>query len=436
MAIASRHSLWQLSPFLIFVGLFSSLHFVYRTMDASAKTGFALMAAIAAAAFALIVHSKKESFSDRMGIFVSGTAQPVIIYMVYIFIFSSIFSHIVNRIGGIDAAVNLSVSLIPPALLLPGLFITISFFSLTIGSSMGSIAAFMPIGMGFVEHLRIDPALMAGLVVGGAMLGDNLSFISDTTIAATHTTGATLRGKFRENARLSFPAFIGTALVLAMQSSMIIPEGLRDLPAATMANVLQVAPYMIVLGLAIAGIDVLAVLILGAVCAAGIGLAQGNFTFVQATGFLFEGFYSQPGMVNVSLLVMLIAGLAKVIEHDGGIAALLDRFNKRLSSRRGAECAVGGMVFVINAAIVINTVAILIAGPVAKKLGKAFDITAKRVACLLDVFSCICQGLVPYTPQLLLAGAMAGISSVAIVPRVTYLWFLLGVSTISVLRKN
>ncbi len=436
MATATRHSLWQLSPFLIFVGLFSTLHFVYRAMDASAKTGFALMAAIAATAFALMVHSRKERLSDRMAVFVSGTAQPMIIFMVYIFIFSSIFSHVVERIGGIDAAVNLSVSLIPPALLLPGLFVTISLFSLTIGSSMGSIAAFMPIGMGFVEHLGIDPALMAGLVVGGAMLGDNLSLISDTTIAAAQTTGATLRGKFRENAALAFPAFVATAAVLAIQSSISVPEGLLDLPAVTMANFIQIAPYLVVLGLAIAGIDVLAVLVLGALSAAGIGLVQGDFSFIQATAFLFEGFYSQPGMVNVTILVMLIAGLAKVIEHDGGIAALLDRFNKRLSSRRGAECAIGGMVFVINAAIVINTVAILIVGNVAKKLAKAFDVPAKRVACLLDVFSCICQGLVPYTPQLLLAGAMGGVSSVAIVPRVTYLWFLLGVSVFSVVRSR
>ena len=428
-----QSGLWQLSPFFVFVTMFCLLHGVYYTADTAIKSGFALVSCLIALIVSLGTFPKKMSFNKKIALFVEGSAQPTILYMCYIFIFSSVFTHIVDKIGGIQAAVNLGLTIIPPGYILPGLFTVISLFALTIGSSMGSIAAFMPIAIGFADKLSLNPSLVAGLVVGASMLGDNLSVISDTTIAATQTTGSKMRDKFRENALLVLPAFIATCIVL----TLINATQITALDIATTYNsydFVHILPYATVFVLALLGLDVLAVLIIGALVATGIGIGGGSFTFLQATSFLFEGFYVQTGMVNVFILVLLIAGLARIIEHNGGIDYLLRSWQKNISSSTRAEIAISLLVFLVNAAVAINTVAILITGPIAKKIGDSFSLRPSRIASLLDIAACTAQGLIPYTPQLLLAGAIAHVSSVSIMPYLHYQFFI-GISAlISILR--
>ena len=433
----SKHqpTFWQLQPFFLFIGVFTGLHTWFHHAPASSKSGFAIFACLVALIFSLLTFPKKKTLSEKIGVFLEGSSHPTILYMTFIFIFSSIFSFILAKSGGVPAAVDLGVWLIPPRFILSGLFITVSLFALTIGSSMGTIASFMPIALGFSKTLGIDPALISATVIGGAMLGDNLSIISDTTIAAAKTTGARMTDKFKANALLVLPAALITIAMLFFTKTNYV--ALYFDQTFSLIKLISILPYIIVFGLALAGVDVLAVLVVGIITAAILGLTQGSFSFLEVTSFLFEGFYSQQGMVNVLILVLLIAGLAKIIEHNGGIDYILNKWHPRIKSRRSAEFSIALLAFFINAAIAINTVAILITGPVAKKIGGKFKIPAKRIASILDIFACVCQGLLPYTPQLLLASAMAGISSISVMPYLYYQFAIAGVTLGSIWwRKN
>jgi Na+/H+ antiporter NhaC len=425
----------QLTPFFVFIGLFSALHIIYRSTETETKSGFALFACLIAVLFSLFTFVKKTDFNKKIQIFISGSAQSIILYMCYIFIFSSVFAHVASRIGGVDAAVKFGLFLIPPSYILPGLFATVSLFAVTIGSSMGSIAAFMPIAWGFSQKLGINPSLIAGLVVGGSMLGDNLSFISDTTLAAARSTGCRMTDKFKANVRLVIPAFILTLIVLYFVDGGGASSSLIAINPIVLSDFIKVIPYIAVFSLALLGIDVLAVLVIGTVCAAGIGMMYNSFTFIEATSFLFEGFYLQPGMVNVLVLVMLIAGLAKIIEYNGGLAYVLEKWQPKIKTKAGAEITIASLVFIINAAIAINTIAILIVGPVAKTIGTHFGIRRARLASILDIFACVCQGFAPYTPQLLLASTIANVSSISVLPYLHYQFIIAIVALLSILRR-
>jgi Na+/H+ antiporter NhaC len=378
--------------------------------------------------------TKKHTLQEKITIFVSGGTRPTIMYMCFIFIFSSVFTHIVTKIGGITAAVELGMRFVPSSFLLPGFFAVISLFALTIGSSIGSIAAFMPIAIGFAQNLGINPSLIAGTVVGASLLGDNLSMISDTTIAATKTTGCRMIDKFKANSRLVIPAFILTIVLLfLLLHGHEVPTGSLHFSPFMMGDLFKILPYCIVFLLAFIGFDVLAVLVIGSMSAAAIGLLQHSFTFVEATSFLFQGFYSQPGMVNIFILVLLIGGLAKTIEYNGGINYLMKMWRHKITSRAGAKISIIILVVIVTMTIVSSTIAILITGPIAKKVGNNFGIDNKYIASLIDIFSCICYGMLPYSPALLLAGAMAKVSTLSIIPHLYYLFILSIVTFITII---
>lgn len=426
----------QLLPFFIFIIVFSLLHITYYSYDASLKSGFALFSVLVGIFFSIPTFSEKKTLNQMINIFVQASTEPILIYMGYIFILSSVFTHILEKNNGVQAAVDLGLHLIPPAFILPGIFTTVSIFALIIGSSMGSIAAFIPIASGVAHKLGMDPALLAATVVGASMLGDNLSIISDTTVAATQTTGCVAIDKFKENSRLVLPAFIITFITLAIINiRMTLPLLNVAHTPLSLPMVIKVIPYICVFGLVLLGIDVLIVLTLGSICGAAIGIMQGSFTFVQATSFLFEGFYSQPGMVNVFILVFLMAGLTGIIYHNQGLAVIVKTVQRRIRYARHAEYLIALLIFCVNAAVAINTIAILITGPIAKQLGARYGIAPQRVASILDIFACVCQGLMPYTPQLLLAGAMAGVSSIALIPYLYYQFAIAGVTLISIALK-
>ena len=430
----SKAGLFQLSPFLMFVTAFLALIKLFPQVNVSKTDDFPLLACLMAIIFALFTFKDKISFNKKIEIFVSGAAQSTVMYMCFIFIASSIFANFLTMVQGVDAAILISFKLIPPSLLLPGLFITTSLFSLVIGSSMGCITAFMPVAMGFAVKLGMNPALLAGIVVGGAMLGDNLSVISDTTIAATKTTGCKMSDKFKANGLLVLPAFIATLIVLFfINKNMLI-----TIPTQIFSytHLIKIIPYGLVLVLALIGIDVLAVLVTGAIAAGVIGVADGSFSSLTAVTSIFDGFYAEKKMVAVLVLVLMIAGLSKMIEANGGIKYILKKFQTKIKSRAHAEASIAFVVFLINSVIAINTIAILVAGPIAKKIGDNANIPAPRIASLLDIFACVCQGIMPYAPQLLLAGALAKVSSISIMPHLHYQFFIFIVAVISIIRTR
>jgi len=420
----------QLTPFLLFVGIFSASTI---WLGSGIEPVFA---AVVAVAFSFLTFVIPTPFNKKVEIFIEGVARPTVITMGYIFIFSAVFTYVMRFIGGVDAAAAWGLYFIPPSLILPGLFTVVSIFAVAIGSSMGTIAAFLPIGIGIAHKLGMNPALMAGVVVGGSMLGDNLSLISDTTIAATQTTGCRMSDKFKMNFWLVLPAFFLTFAVLAWLNQSLTHTSLEQFfsPVVGGYDALKILPYGLILGLALFGLDVIAVLLIGICSALGIGVWYGYFSWMAATSMIVDGFSQSRDIQQVLLLSFFIAGLSKIVEHNGGLRFLLDRLSRRVQSRGAAEAVVAVLIFVVNAAVAINTVAILITGPVAKRIGTKFNISGKRLACILDIFSCICQGVIPYAPQLLLAGSIAGVSSVSIIPYLHYQGFMFLIATVSILR--
>ncbi len=425
---AEKPSFLSLTPFLVFVGLFltSALFFSSKISP--------LFSCLIALIYSLFTFREKIPFNKKVEVFLAGGAQPTVIAMIYIFIFSAIFTYILKLIGGTEAAVKVGMQLLPQNYILPGFFTIVSIFATAIGSSMGAIAAFLPIGMGIAQKIGTDPALMAGVVVSGAMLGDNLSIISDTTIAATQTTGARMADKFKANIKLVIPAFLLTVGILMAVGGTPSTDLIAS-ATLTYHDAITIIPYAVVFLFALLGIDVIAVLVLGILTAIGIGIAQGTFTFVRGTSLILEGFAKDAGGIQeVLILALLISGLTYIVEYNGGITYILQLFSTRITSKGTAELYIALLTFLVSAAVAINTIAILVTGPVAKKIGDSFGLKGKRVASLLDVVACICQGILPYAPQLLLAGSLAGVSSIAIMPHLHYQWAILLVTVVSIAR--
>lgn len=423
----SHAGLLQLSPFFLFVSLFiiSTVWFAGQFSPVAA--------CILAVIYSFMIFKKPMRLNEKIGIFLNGTAQPTILAMVFIFILSGAFTYILQKIGATDCAINLGLCMIPSAYVLPGFFILVSFFALAIGSSMGTIAAFVPIALGMSTKLGIAPELLAGITVSGAMLGDNLSVISDTTIAATQTTGSSMHDKLKANVALVLPAFVATVLWLTYLN---IGLAVHEQPQVCyqLCDMVKVLPYGLVFVLTALGLDVIGVLVLALVAAAAIGVMHGNFTVLQASQLLTEGFTASQGLQEVLILVLCIAGLSYIVEYNGGVQYLVDHVGRRVKTKGGAECAIALLTFFINAAVAINTIAILVAGPIAKKVGDAFGIVPKRIACLLDITACICQGILPYAPQLLLAASLAHVSSMSIMPYLHYQFAIAIVLMCSIVR--
>ena len=419
---------FSLTPFLLFIGLFicSVLFFDMQLSP--------LFSCLIALTYSLTTFPRSIPFNTRIQIALQGSAHPTVIAMCYIFIFSAVLTYILTIIGGLDSAIRIGMYIMPSRLVLPGFFTVVSFFALAIGSSMGSIAAFLPIGLGIAQTVGFDPALIAGIVVSGAMLGDNLSIISDTTIAATQTTQCSMTDKFKENSKYVMCAFTLTLITLTVINMRmeLLPHSIST-TAVSLQDLVNITPYGLVFLGALTGLDVIAVLIIGILSGSVIGVAQGSLSLKRATGIILEGFAKDNGGIQeVLILVLLVAALSHVIEYNGGINYLLHRLSTRIKSPASAEWHIVLLVFLINAAVAINTIAILITGPVAKKIGDTFFIPRARVASLIDIVASICQGILPYAPQLLLAGSLAGISSMAIIPYLHYQGFMAIIVSLSI----
>lgn len=408
---------WALLPFIVFLILF---------IGSGVITGdfysFPVIVAITIAAGVALVMNRKESFDKKVDIFCTGAGNSNIILMVLIFLLAGAFSEVAKGMGAVESTVNMALSVVPQNLLIVGIFVIACFISLSMGTSMGTIVALAPIGVGISEQTDISMALTMAALIGGAMFGDNLSFISDTTIAAVRTQGTKMKDKFKMNFLMVLPAAIVTCIILGVMT--LGADGV--ISAQQDYSWLKIFPYLLVLILALVGLNVFIVLALGIIFAGAVGLIDGSYSIVTLIQKVGEG---MAGMYEISFLAVLIAGMVAVIQHNGGIDYLLNVVTRNIKSKKGAEFGIAGLVSVTDLSTANNTISIIIAGPLAKNIATQYGIDPRRSASILDVFSCSIQGLIPYGAQLLVAAGVAKISPLSILPY-SYYPALIGICAI------
>ena len=365
---------------------------------------------------------------ERIRQYSRGASDPNILLMIWIFVLAGAFATGAKSMGAIDATVNLILSLLPSSLLLPGLFIAACFISLSIGTSVGTVIALVPIALGLGESLGLSNAYVAAVVTGGAFFGDNLSFISDTTIAATRTQGCSMKDKFRANIAIVLPAAI-IALVLYFVVGLELPA-VR--PSGEEGSFLLTLPYLLVLVAAVAGMNVLGVLTLGIVACGAVGLGTGTLPAWDWIAALGSGI---TGMGELIIVTLMAGGVLELIRYNGGIDYLLRHLTRGISGKRGAELTIAVLVSVANLCTANNTIAILTTGKVSREITKQYALDPRKTASILDTFSCFVQGLIPYGAQLLLASKLAGVSPMDIVPNLYYPFIMGGCALLSILLR-
>ena len=365
---------------------------------------------------------------ERIRQYSRGASDPNILLMIWIFVLAGAFATGAKSMGAIDATVNLILSLLPSSLLLPGLFIAACFISLSIGTSVGTVIALVPIALGLGESLGLSNAYVAAVVTGGAFFGDNLSFISDTTIAATRTQGCSMKDKFRANIAIVLPAAI-IALVLYFVVGLELPA-VR--PSDEEGSFLLTLPYLLVLVAAVAGMNVLGVLTLGIIACGAVGLSTGALPAWDWIAALGSGI---TGMGELIIVTLMAGGMLELIRYNGGIDYLLRHLTRGIRGKRGAELTIAILVSVANLCTANNTIAILTTGKVSREITKQYGLDPRKTASILDTFSCFVQGLIPYGAQLLLASKLAGVSPMDIVPNLYYPFIMGGCALLSILLR-
>lgn len=375
------------------------------------------VAFLTASAYAVCI-TPKLRLKDRVAIFSRGAGDENLMLMVWIFIFAGAFAKAADAMGAIDATVNLTLRLLPDSMLLPGLFIAACFISLSIGTSVGTVVALTPVAVGIAEQTGMSVPLMVAIVVGGSFFGDNLSFISDTTIVATQTQGVRMSDKFKANIYLAAPAAL-----IALVVYVIVGQGVTVPSDVAWPEWYKVLPYLAVLVLAIAGLNVLVVLLIGILLAGGIGMASGSFDLMGWMGAMGEGVM---GMSELIIVTLLAGGMLALIRHNGGIDWLIRVLTRRISGKRGAKLTIALLVVLADLCTANNTIALITVGPVARDIADRYGVDRRVSASLLDTFSCFAQGLIPYGAQLLMAAGLAAITPFDII-RYLYYPLLLGV---------
>ena len=349
---------------------------------------------------------------QRIEVFSRGAAQPGLLMMIWIFILAGAFAASAKQMGAIQATVNLCMWMLPPQLLLAGLFLAACFISLSVGTSVGTIVALVPIASGIAQQTGMALPLVVAAVVGGAYFGDNLSFISDTTIMATQTQGCRQSDKFRLNARIVVPA---AAVVLV--GYIVVGWNMHMEQSVHSVDWVLVVPYLIVLVTAVMGMNVMAVLALGLLSTGIIGMARGSYRFYEWLNAMGEGIL---GMDELIIVTLLAAGMVGVIRHLGGIDYILQTLTRRISGKRGAELSIAGLVVLTNFCTANNTIAILTVGNLVKDIATRFGIDPRRSASILDTCSCFAQGIIPYGAQMLMASSLAALNPIEIIPHLYY----------------
>ncbi|PLC56063.1 Na+/H+ antiporter NhaC family protein [Photobacterium carnosum] len=415
-----------LLPLGIFLSLFIGVgsYLTYQGVDFAFYQLPSPVAALPAVVVAILL--SKEKLNKAIEQFIRGVGHNDIIAMCMIYLLAGAFAAVAKASGGVDATVNLGMAILPASMILPGIFVISAFIATSMGTSMGTIAAVAPVALGIAQAAGMDVALTAGVVLSGAMFGDNLSIISDTTIAATRSQGCQMKDKFRENIKIALPAAIVTMVLFAFSSSV------TTLPAANPIEWLKVLPYITILILAVSGVNVFVVLSLGIVLAGGVGLFSiDSYSLTTFGKDIYSGF---GNMQEIFLLSMLIGGVSELMRQQGGLAfltQLISRVIGKFSSKhnasensRASELGIASLVSLTNCCTANNTVAIIVSGGVARELAQENGVTPRRSASLLDIFSCVIQGVLPYGAQALLLGSVFKLSPLEIVSHSYYCFFL------------
>ena len=427
-----------LIPLIVFLALFIGVG-TYLSLQGVDFAFYQLPAPIAALpAVMLALLLSKDKLNRAIEQFLGGVGHKDIIAMCMIYLLAGAFAAVAKASGGVDATVNLGLSAIPTSMILPGIFLISAFIATAMGTSMGTIAAVAPVALGIADSAGMSIPLTAGVVLSGAMFGDNLSIISDTTIAATRSQGCEMRDKFKENIRIALPAALIAIVIFAFNSTA------TQVPETGPIEWLKVLPYITILILAVSGMNVFVVLTIGILLAGGVSLGSvENYGMTDYAQDIYAGF---GNMQEIFLLSMLIGGLSELMRRQGGLAFLTNLVSgvirafgsshSKQANGRASELGIAGLVSMVNLCTANNTVAIIVSGSVARQLAEENDVSPRRSASLLDIFSCVIQGVLPYGAQVLLLGSVFNLSPLDIVANSYYCFALAIVAVVAVFIKH
>ncbi|MDR1880298.1 MAG: Na+/H+ antiporter NhaC family protein [Tannerellaceae bacterium] len=415
-------NVWALLPLAVFL-----LTYLVVSLVAGDFYKMPITVAFVVSSVVAVAISKGGKVSNRVEQFCRGAANSNIMLMVLIFILAGAFAQTAKTMGAVDATVNLTLSVLPAHFLVPGIFLAACFISVSVGTSVGTIVALAPVAVGIAARAGIADALMLGVVVSGAMFGDNLSFISDTTIVATRTQGCRMSDKFKVNVRIALPV-----AVLTVAAYYLAGSGTGVAGAPEVIEWAKVAPYLVVLVTAVCGMNVLLVLLAGILLSGLTGLITGSFDFWEWNAAMGLGIGNMGELIIVTLLA---GGMLEMIRYNGGIDWIVLKLTSRIHSPKGAEASIAGLVSFANLCTANNTIALIMSGSIAKEIAGKFGVDPRKSASLLDIFSCVVQGIIPYGAQLLMAAGLGGVSPIGIM-QYLYYPYLLGAGALLAILFN
>ena len=406
-----RKGLLALSPLILLIAMIA-LFTGYSAEESHKDTSLSLTVAFMISSIYAVAISGGMPIRKRIDTYSRGAGANNLMLMLWIYVLAGAFAASAKAMGAVDATVNLALSLLPASMILPGLFLAACFISLSIGTSVGTIVALVPIAAGLAHSVDANLTLTVAIIVGGAYFGDNLSFISDTTVVATQTQGCQMSDKFRVNALIVIPAAIIILIIYG-----ILGAGTKAPTHIDAVQYMKVLPYIVVLVTAIAGMNVMAVLTLGSILCGIIGIIDGGYDIFGWFSAMGNGVI---GMGELIIIAMMAGGMLEIIRENGGIDFIISKITAHVNSKRGAELSIAALVSMVNICTANNTVAILTVGNISKKIGDKFGVDNRKAASILDTFSCTIQGLIPYGVQMLLAAGLSGLSPLDIIPYLYY----------------
>lgn len=409
--MSNKKGLLALSPLILLIAMIA-LFTGYSAEESHKDTSLSLTVAFMISSIYAVAISGGMPIRKRIDTYSRGAGANNLMLMLWIYVLAGAFAASAKAMGAVDATVNLALSLLPASMILPGLFLAACFISLSIGTSVGTIVALVPIAAGLAHSVDANLALIVAIIVGGAYFGDNLSFISDTTVVATQTQGCQMSDKFRVNALIVIPAAIIILIIYG-----ILGAGTKAPTHIDAVQYMKVLPYIVVLVTAIAGMNVMAVLTLGSILCGIIGIIDGGYDIFGWFSAMGNGVI---GMGELIIIAMMAGGMLEIIRENGGIDFIISKITAHVNSKRGAELSIAALVSMVNICTANNTVAILTVGNISKKIGDKFGVDNRKAASILDTFSCTIQGLIPYGVQMLLAAGLSGLSPLDIIPYLYY----------------
>ena len=409
--MSNKKGLLALSPLILLIAMIA-LFTGYSAEESHKDTSLSLTVAFMISSIYAVAISGGMPIRKRIDTYSRGAGANNLMLMLWIYVLAGAFAASAKAMGAVDATVNLALSLLPASMILPGLFLAACFISLSIGTSVGTIVALVPIAAGLAHSVDANLALTVAIIVGGAYFGDNLSFISDTTVVATQTQGCQMSDKFRVNALIVIPAAIIILIIYG-----ILGAGTKAPTHIDAVQYMKVLPYIVILVTAIAGMNVMAVLTLGSILCGIIGIIDSGYDIFGWFSAMGNGVI---GMGELIIIAMMAGGMLEIIRENGGIDFIISKITAHVNSKRGAELSIAALVSMVNICTANNTVAILTVGNISKKIGDKFGVDNRKAASILDTFSCTIQGLIPYGVQMLLAAGLSGLSPLDIIPYLYY----------------